>query len=498
MSLSAPLRAILLAIALAFVASALYADAKRLEGTIETPDHPAQRPLEVLRIDGVDYVGVHDIALLFRATRTWHADVGRMVLDVGGKNVELNLDSPFVTVDGDGRNVYAPVIWEEEQMFAPMSLITEVLDPLVRERMHWDPKTLALRADTGEPNISAVAYSGDGIEVRTARELPCLVEDADSKNHRVIARIPGGVLANKLLGSFPGEGQVESLKTTQASGLAILEFDLRDKSRVLQGVRRLSPTKIALQFGSQSWNQGAAFIDSLSGGDNEGGGFFGQNPRVVHNVLIDPGHGGSDDGSASARGDREKDVTLQMANRLRAYLLERASDLDVRLTREDDRYVSNEERRSMANDWRADIFISLHCNGWFDKDRRGFSVATWAIPAVNPYWSVPSSAVRVGTVVRDTDLLANALLLKLDAAFSLPNRGRADADLDVLEGLAMPAVLVECGYLTNSDDRKLLVSDNFQEKAAEAISEAIVDFRSHFAAAWAGETPEEVPSGEEQ
>ncbi|HET9886955.1 MAG TPA: N-acetylmuramoyl-L-alanine amidase, partial [bacterium] len=391
MRLRASLPAALLAIALAFAASALYADVKRLEGSIETPDHPAPRPLEVLRIDGVDYVGVHDIALLFRATRTWHADVGRMVLDIAGKTVELSLDSPFVTVDEEGRNLYAPVIWEDESMFAPVSLVTEVLDPLVRDRMHWDPKTLTLRADTGEPNISAVAYSSDGIEVRTARELPCLVEDADSKNHRIVARIPGGVLANKLLGTFPGEGEVESLRTTQDPGIAILEFDLRNDSHVLESVSRVSPTKIALQFGTQSWNQGAAFIDSLSAGDDQGGEFFGQNPRVVHNVLIDPGHGGSDDGSKSSRGDREKDVALQMANRLRAYLLERASDLDVRLTREDDRYISNEERRSMANDWRADIFISLHCNAWFDKDRRGFSVATWAIPAVNPYWSLPAS-----------------------------------------------------------------------------------------------------------
>lgn len=491
------------AIVLALTASALNADPKSLEGTIETPDHPEPRPLNVLRIDGVDYLEVHEIGLLFHATRTWHADVGRMVLQVGGKDVELQLDSPFVTVDQDGSNLYSPVIWKDEHMYAPVSLVTEVLDPLVRERMNWDPKTLTLRADTGDPNISAVAYSSDGVEVRTARELPCLVQQEDKKNRLVIARIPGGVLANKLVGTFPGEGDVESLKTVQAPGMATLEFDLRGDARQLQGVQRLSPTKIALRFGSQPWTQGVAFRDSLPGNDDgdfsgEDTGFFAGNPRVVRNVLIDPGHGGSDDGSASTRGDREKDVALQMAQRLRAYLLERAPDLDVRLTREDDRYVSNEERRNMANDWRADVFISIHCNGWFDKERRGFSVATWAIPAVNPYWSLPSSAVRIGNVVRDTDLLANAILVKMDAALSLPNRGRADADLDVLDGLAMPAVLIECGYLTSADDRKLLVSDSFQERAAQAISDAVVDYRSHFATAWTSDTSEENPPAEEQ
>jgi N-acetylmuramoyl-L-alanine amidase len=500
-----------LAIVLALTARPLNADEKQLEGTLETPDHPAPRPLNVLRIDGVDYLNVHDIALLFRAIRTWYADVGRMVLQVGDKTVELQLGSPFVTVDGEGRNLYSPVIWDEDHMFAPVSFVTEVMDPLVRERMTWDPKSLTLRADSGEPNVSAVAYSkeGDGtaIEVRTARELPCLVEE-DSKERKVIARIPGGVLANKILGSFPGEGDVESLKTTQAPGLATLVFELRDGARPLQSANRLSPTKIALRFGSRSWTQSAGFIDTLPRGvvdpNSEGDaqepvrGFIAQSPRIIRNVLIDPGHGGSDGGSSSSRGDREKDVALQLAQRLRAYLLERAPDLDVRLTREDDRYVSNEERRSMANDWRADVFVSLHCNGWFDKERRGFSVSTWEIPAVNRYWSLPTGAVRIGSITRDTDLLANAILLKMDAALTLPNRGRADADLDVLEGLTMPAVLIECGYLTNTDDRKLLVSDNFQEKTAQAITEGMMEFRSHFAAAWTSNTPEEPPGGDDE
>jgi N-acetylmuramoyl-L-alanine amidase len=502
------------AIVLALTASILNADTKKLEGTIATPDHPEPRPLFVLRIDGMDYLDVHDVALLFRATRTWHADVGRMLLRVGDKDVELMLGSPFANVDQEGRNLYAPVEWAEERMVVPVSLVTEVMDPLVRERMTWDAEDLALRVDSSEPNVSAVAYSRDGegttVELRTARELPCIVEESDKKGRRVIARIPGGVLANKLVGAFPGEGDVESLKTTQSPGLATLELDLRGDARPLQSVRRLSPTKIALHFGSQSWIQRAAFVDSFPARTlDEDGEVFGdqdkeiqlsvRRPRVVRNVLIDPGHGGSDAGSASRRGDREKDITLRLAHRLRADLLDRAPDLDVRLTREDDQYISNEERRSMANDWRADVFISLHCNGWFDEERRGFSVSTWGIPAVNSFWNLPSSAVRVGTITRDTDLLANAILLKMDKGLSLPNRGRADSDLDVLKGLAMPAVLVECGYLTSADDRKLLMSDGFQDRAAQAISEGVIDFRSHFAAGWVAETPvEESPPEEDE
>ena len=90
-------KAIAVALVVAFTASILNADPKRLECTIATPDHPEPRPLFMLRIDGVDYLDVHDVALLFRATRTWHADVGRMLLDVGGEEVELILGTPSRT-----------------------------------------------------------------------------------------------------------------------------------------------------------------------------------------------------------------------------------------------------------------------------------------------------------------------------------------------------------------------------------------------------------------
>ena len=102
-------------------------------------------------------------------------------------------------------------------MVVPIALVTEVMDPLVRERMSWDAEALQLRVDTSEPNVSAVLSGEEDatiIEVRTARELPCWCRKRirRKKGRRVVARIPNGVLVNKLIGTFPGKGDVEKLE----------------------------------------------------------------------------------------------------------------------------------------------------------------------------------------------------------------------------------------------------------------------------------------------
>src|SRR5262249_48603632 len=89
---------------------------------------------------------------------------------------------------------------------------------------------------------------------------------------------------------------------------------------------------------------------------------FGQSSSAIHTIAIDPGHGGDDDGVRSASGLKEKDLTLAVARRARG-AIEARLGLRVLLTRDDDRNVPLDERTSMANNNKADLFISLHANG---------------------------------------------------------------------------------------------------------------------------------------
>src|SRR5207248_519922 len=92
-------------------------------------------------------------------------------------------------------------------------------------------------------------------------------------------------------------------------------------------------------------------------------------PRAVERVVLDPGHGGRDTGASGLAGVREKDVTLEIALKVSPILT--AQGMRVALTREEDRYVSLEERTARANAFSADLFVSIHCNAAESKWRRG-------------------------------------------------------------------------------------------------------------------------------
>lgn len=472
-------------------ATAFAADLERLEATVSTPTHPESREIRVLRKDGVDHLDAEEIAFLVRAARTFRADLGVMELRVGDHRVVIRAGSPFAALDDATRNLGAPVLWFEGRLAPPISLLTDVLDPLVPERVAWDRESLALRFDSSAPNVTSVTFHTDSgrtrIEVKTTRELPALIEEAFGKSRRIVLRIPGGVLDPDLVGSLPGVGLVESVQASQSTDLAKLEFRLGPAADAFDGVDRPSATRLVLRvreaapaappdtlFDRDSDTLGSTFDDAPEGEDSPA--LF-SSPRAIRTVVLDPGHGGSDAGGASARGEREKDLSLLIARRVREALGQRAPEIDVRFTREDDRFVPNEERRRFASQIGADLLVSIHCDSWFDGKRRGFSVATWGRPAVDPFRDLPSAAARVGEIRRDEDLLADAVSTEMDRALTIPNRGRRVAELDILEDLRMPAILIECGTLSNADDRKLLVSEGFQDRLAESIAEGILTFR---------------------
>jgi N-acetylmuramoyl-L-alanine amidase len=472
------------------------ADVERLEGEVATPDLPEPRELSVVRIDEVDYLDVEEIAFLFRAARVFKADLGRVELTVAEKKIAIVAGSPFAEVNGSTANLGAPVAWVDGRLVAPVRLATHVLDPLVRERVSWSEEQRFLRFDRSDPNVTGITYSavsgGTAVEIKTARELPGVVSTSQTKKGReVLLRIPGGVLTDKLTGTLAGNGVVESLTTAQSPGSAALSFRLKSAGVGLRSARHEGPTRIVLRFGSEDAADPGAPADSLLELDEA----FSFEPEergfAIRRVVIDPGHGGSDAGGSSPRGDREKDVALAIARRVRSALLERAPDLDVLLTREDDRYVVNEERRRFANDAGADLFLSIHCDAWFDEKRRGFSLTTWGRGGADEGRSLPPSAVRV-EMPRDTERLAETVAHEMDRALTVPNRGVVHAELDVLEGLNMPGLLIECGTLTNADDRKQLLSESFQEKAADAIAEGVLEYRATLG------VPEDEPLPDEE
>ena len=455
-----------------FVAFAATAEplVERLAGTVRTAEQPAPRALQVTRIDGVDYVDLRVVARLFHATKYWRAELEKMVLKVNGHRVRLTVGSPYVFADEHGTNLMAPVRWQDGRIVVPVRFVTEVLNSLVNESVHWNRAERSLTVGTGEPNVLGIDFdvrqNGTVVELRLSEPLDGTAEFP--RHDRVVVRVPNGVLLDGLLQGLSGRGLIDSLETWQEPGEAVITLHLGLLGGTAEVLRRTSPPRLLIAVSE-------GLPDDIPLPE-----FERRNklpPRDVRVVVIDPGHGGSDPGIVSEDGLSEKELTLAIALRLRDRLLNEDDDLTVILTREDDHFLSNEERTGVANAADADLFVSLHGNGWFHGGVRGFSVGTFGGSSAHPpsefaRWGEPDPAVQ-----GETGMFAELLLEELGVAVPLPNRGVHAAAYAVLAGATMPAVLVECGFLTNRDDARELADAEFQETIASALTQGVMQFR---------------------
>lgn len=172
-------------------------------------------------------------------------------------------------------------------------------------------------------------------------------------------------------------------------------------------------------------------------------------------IVIDPGHGGKDPG-ACAGGVCEKDIALDVAKKIGAYL--EAKGCAVILTRETDFFVELRDRARMANAAKADLYVSVHCNSVRDNARvTGMEVYH--------YTHASEASKRAARVIYD----------KLLPVCGLRGRGVKSKDLAVLRETAMPAVLVELGFISNPGDRAKLTNFAWQDDAAQAIAGGIIE-----------------------
>ena len=193
-------------------------------------------------------------------------------------------------------------------------------------------------------------------------------------------------------------------------------------------------------------------------------------------VMLDPGHGGRDEGARGLSARPEKELTLDLARRVRGRL-ERAG-CRVVLTRDGDRYLALEERSRMALARRADVFVSLHFNQAANPEASGievFALAAQGQPSTldQPGQSVPAGAFRghvhqaAGTVLGAR--IQEALLLGVQPQ----DRGLRRARFAVLKNAPCPAALAECGFLSHPDEAAAIASDRHMDRLADAVAEGI-------------------------
>lgn len=225
---------------------------------------------------------------------------------------------------------------------------------------------------------------------------------------------------------------------------------------------------------------------------------------TIKRIVLDPGHGGRDPGAVGRHlGVYEKDIVLEIAKKTKR-LLEDNLDVEVFLTREDDRFVSLAERTEFANRHKADLFVSIHCNAAYNSVANGTEVY-YLSPAktdeARAVEALENDAIRFESPetrkhytdldfilydmrqaehLRESIELAEVCQQLLVKELGTKDKGVKFANFYVLRGAFMPAILVEVAFLSNSSEERKLRTSEFQEKAAQAIYTSIKQFKENY------------------
>lgn len=194
-------------------------------------------------------------------------------------------------------------------------------------------------------------------------------------------------------------------------------------------------------------------------------------------IMLDPGHGGEDSGAVGASPDAvEKDIVLALALHMRELLAE--TGVDVRLTRENDRYVALDERADLANRWGADLFVSLHLNS--SRNARAAGIETYVIPAAGFPSTAEGSKIdgpypgnsHDAENTRLAYFVHKGLIFQTKAS----DRGIRRARFEVLRKTRCPALLAECGFISNKDESWLLRKEDYRHKVAQGLVSGILTY----------------------
>jgi len=184
-----------------------------------------------------------------------------------------------------------------------------------------------------------------------------------------------------------------------------------------------------------------------------------KNIKKKYTILIDPGHGGKDKGTiANDKTTFEKDITLKIGT-LVAQKLTKQDDVQAIVSRNEDVFIDLADRAKFANKQDVDMFVSIHLNG-----QTGGTDAV----GLETYYSKEKNDTSGN--------LAKKIQETITSYVDVRDRGVKSERFQVLLQTKMPAVLIECGFLTNDEEAKKLKDKSYQESLAEGIAQGILTY----------------------
>ncbi|NQV14523.1 N-acetylmuramoyl-L-alanine amidase [bacterium] len=462
--------------------------------------------IPVYIINDYQYMSVQDLLDAYKTSAFLNPAVRKSVFRIGQLKFKVTAYNHYVMVEDKTFQMSRAVIFFDGETYLPMNEFVDILKQVglvsgVTILTGSDTAELMERKTDEHPELSPFdivsatiqeRQNGTVIRIRTANHYDAnSVKAWINREEWLYVTLPGSEVNKSAIDQteIPKNSSVRAVTADQLDGTSQLTFRLRGTIEGVDVLHRQSPPEILLTI------RRPYVIDQTHYLDKE------RAKWKLDKIVLDAGHGGHDSG---ARGNslREKDLTLDVVNRLGA-LIETRTDIKVVYTRKTDVFVPLWERTKMANEAGGKVFLSVHVNANKNKKASGFETyllrpgKTDAAVAVaemenavikleqnaDHYSKLSAEQLILATMaqssfMQQSETLADLVQSEFDKKLVGQNRGVKQAGFIVLIGASMPNVLIELGFISNKNDAKLLKRTDYRQKAAEGIFQALMKYKT--------------------
>jgi N-acetylmuramoyl-L-alanine amidase len=467
-----------------------------------------RRPLAARSIGGQEMFALDDLARLFDLTVREDTLAGGITVTSRGQTIVLTPGQSLASVSGRLISLPAAPVRDGRSWFVPIDFLSRALAPSLATRVELrKPSRLILVGDVRVPrvvgNIELLGTTAR-LTLDVAPDTPHAV--AQEGNRLLIkfeadaldATLPAAQSPDLIQSVRPGEGPATVAIDLGPRFASYRASDLPGE----RGSGRVVVDVIAQTTGAQPVPTPATPSEPLPP-------LVDLTPAAgLRTIVVDAGHGGEEEGARGPSGTLEKTVTLSVARRLKA-ALEARLGVRVILTRDADTTVGLDERAALANNNKADLFVSLHANASVRPTATGAEVFYLSLEEYGdqaqrvargesealPVFGGGTRDIEVilwemaqARYIEESSALAQAVETALREHVPMSPRAIQQAPFRVLVGANMPAVLVEMGFITNADQERQLISEGFQTSIVQALVDSIARYRDAVAKPGAGAT----------
>ncbi len=446
-------------------------------------------PLRVEEADGRTFCAVADVAAALEGTISFDPETRSFEVRLKQHVLVFGTDAPVAVVDAKIVSLSAPARAKGGLAFAEADFFGRVFGPVTGLTFSWDPGRRALvAAHAAVPEVTVDASVTD-----LGETTKVVLRFSQPPQYRVEKRPDAVVLR------FPGVKLVPAVPEKAVEGPRVVRIALHEAEAVVTLAGPDLSTNVYPLGGPPR-----LVIDvtrAPAAGALPGPAAAPAAPFRARTVVLDAGHGGSEEGAKGPSGLLEKDAVLALERTVGEVLARHG--YRVVPTRSTDASVALEDRAATANSARADVFVSLHANASRSPAAHGTEVYYLSLEASdraaallaeseNAAAETPTPSAGKNAALRDLDLilwdlaqnqhlaaserLAEIIQGDFNRLLGVTTRGVKQAPFRVLIGVNAPAVLVEVAFITNPDEEKKLSSEEFRRQTAETLASSLDTF----------------------